>query len=283
MERLKPLNDFIFKKLFGEKDDEPVLIAFLNAVLNRTQKEKLTEIEIIENKELTKELIEDKTGRIDVRAKTAKGEQIDIEVQLTDQSNMDKRTLFYWGKLYLEGIKQGEDYRKLNKVITINLLDFSFLETKNYHSSFHLWEDFEKDYMLTDLVEIHFIELPKFRSLKNKNYKDEALQRWLTFLEKDISKEVLEELMQMEPAIKMAEDKLDFLSSDPETIELYKAREYSAHEKANMISSAEQRGEQRGRIQIARALLDILDDEMIAAKTGLELQEVKKLRSEKDR
>ena len=102
-------------------------------------------------------------------------------------------------------------------------------------------------------------------------------------LEKDISKKALEELMQMEPAIKMAEDKLDFLSSDPETIELYKAREYSAHEKANMISSAEQRGEQRGRIQIARALLDILDDEMIAAKTGLELQEVKKLRSEKDR
>ena len=114
-------------------------------------------------------------------------------------------------------------------------------------------------------------------------------------LEKDISKKALEELMQMEPAIKMAEDKLDFLSSDPETIELYKAREYSAHERANMISSAEQRGEKRGekrgeqrgriqeKIEIARALLDILDDEMIATKTGLELQEVKKLRSEKDR
>ena len=38
--------------------------------------------------------------------------------------------------MILEGIKQGEDYRKLNKVITINLLDFNFLETKNYHSSF---------------------------------------------------------------------------------------------------------------------------------------------------
>lgn len=57
--------------------------------------------------------------------------------------------------MILEGIKQGEDYRKLNKVITINLLDFNFLETKNYHSLFHLWEDVEKDYMLTDLVEIH--------------------------------------------------------------------------------------------------------------------------------
>ena len=89
MERLKPLNDFIFKKLFGEKDDEVVLLSFLNAVLCRTQKEELVEIEIIENKELTKEMLEDKTGRIDVRAQTAKGEQIDIEVQLTDQYKSD--------------------------------------------------------------------------------------------------------------------------------------------------------------------------------------------------
>ena len=274
MERLKPLNDFIFKKLFGEKGDEPMLLSFLNAVLNRTQKEELAEIEIVENKELTKELIEDKTGRIDVRAKTARGEQIDIEVQLTDQDNMDKRTLFYWGKLYLEGIKQGEDYRKLTKVITINLLDFKFLETKDYHSSFHLWEDREKEYMLTDLVEIHFIELPKFRELQNRAHENKALIRWLTFLQKDISREVLEELMEMEPAIKMAEEKLDYLSSDPETIELYKAREYSAHERANLLST----GIERGKREVAIALLDILDDETIALKTGLSIEEVIKLR-----
>ena len=164
MERLKPLNDFIFKKLFGEKGDEPVLIAFLNAVLKKTRKEEIKEIVIKDNKELTKELINDKTGRIDVRATTVKGEEIDIEVQIKDQNNMDKRTLFYWSKLYLEGIKKGGDYKELNKVITINLLDFEYLETKQYHSSFHLWEDEQKDYMLTDLVEIHFIELPKFRA-----------------------------------------------------------------------------------------------------------------------
>ncbi len=274
MERLKPLNDFIFKKLFGEKGDEPMLISFLNAVLNRTQKEELTEIEIVENKELTKELLEDKTGRIDVRAKTTKGEQIDIEVQLTDQDNMDKRTLFYWGKLYLEGIKQGEDYRKLTKVITINLLDFNFLDTKNYHSSFHLWEDIEKDYILTDLVEIHFIELPKFRDLENKDYKDEALKRWLTFLEKDISREVLEELMDMEPAIKMAEEKLDYLSSDPETIELYKAREYSAHERANLLST----GMERAKLDMAKKLLDKgMDIDTIVEITELSIEQVKKL------
>lgn len=289
MERLKPLNDFIFKKLFGEKNNEPVLIAFLNAVLNRTQKEELIEIEIIENKELTKELIEDKTGRIDVRAKTTRGEQINIEVQLTNQSNMDKRTLFYWGKLYLEGIKQGEDYRNLSKVITINLLDFNFLETQSYHSSFHLWEDTEKEYMLTDLVEIHFIELPKFRNLKNKNYKDEALQRWLAFLEKDISREILEELMEMEPAIKMAEEKLDFLSSDPKMIELYKAREYSAHERANLISTGLERGKVEGKVEgklegkleVAKNLiLANVDVSIIMTSTGLTKEQIEKIKAE---
>jgi len=45
---------------------------------------------------------------------------------------MDKRTLFYWGKMYLENIKQGEDYTSLEKVITINILDFNYLKTDTY-------------------------------------------------------------------------------------------------------------------------------------------------------
>lgn len=276
MERLKPLNDFIFKKLFGEKGDEPVLIAFLNAVLQKTRKEEIKEIVIKDNKELTKELINDKTGRIDVRATTVKGEEIDIEVQIKDQNNMDKRTLFYWSKLYLEGIKKGSDYKELNKVITINLLDFEYLETKQYHSSFHLWEDEQKDYMLTDLVEIHFIELPKFRALQNKDFKESSLQRWLAFLEKDINKNMLEELMNMEPAIKMAEEKLDYLSSDPYTIELYKAREDSEHEKANFFSS----GRDAERLEIAKRMLDAETDvDFIMQMTGLMKEEVEKLRA----
>ena len=105
MRKVKLLNDFIFKKIFGEKGNEDILISFINAVLKRTNKEPIIEIEIIDNKQLTKEVINDKTGIIDVRARTAKGENVDIEVQLTDQGNMDKRTLFYWGKMYLENIK----------------------------------------------------------------------------------------------------------------------------------------------------------------------------------
>lgn len=265
MRKVKPLNDFIFKKVFGEKGNEDILISFINAVLKRTNKEPIIEIEIIDNKHLTKEVINDKTGIIDVRARTAKGENIDIEVQLTDQGNMDKRTLFYWGKMYLENIKQGEDYTSLEKVITINILDFDYLKTESYQSSFHLWEDIEKDYMLTDMVEIHFLELPKFRRKKNKNYRDNAIERWLAFLEKDIPEATLKELMDLEPAIEKAERRIEYLSSDEETMNTYWERERSLHERANMINSAEERGDlKRAKVAIKNMLEKGMDKDIIA-------------------
>ena len=80
--------------------------------------------------------------------------------------------------------------------------------------------------------------MAKFRKLKNKNLKEDKLQRWLSFLSEDISDKELGELMDMDIDIKKAEEKIEYLSSDPKTLELYKARERSLHERANMISSA---------------------------------------------
>jgi predicted transposase/invertase (TIGR01784 family) len=274
MKRLKPLNDYIFKKLFGENEVKDNLIAFLNAVLDKKDRDRLVTLEIVDNKELTRELINDKTGILDVRAKTEDGTQIDIEVQLTNQHNMDKRTLFYWGKLFNEKIAKGEDYNNLKKVITINILDFDYINLDKFHTKFHLWEDESKDYMLTDLVEIHFVELSKFNKLEEKNLKEDRLQRWLTFFNKDISEEKLRELMELDTDIRRAEERLEYLSSDEKIIEIYKAREKSLHERANMISSAKD----EKTIEIARNLLDVLDIETIATKTGLSVEKVKSLK-----
>lgn len=51
---------------------------------------------------------------------------------------MDKRTIWYWGKLFSEGIKKGEDYENLTKVITINILDFKYISLEKFHTTFHL-------------------------------------------------------------------------------------------------------------------------------------------------
>jgi predicted transposase/invertase (TIGR01784 family) len=83
MDRLNPLNDYIFKRLMEETDH---LIAFLNAVLDAKDQQRL----------ISAEMIYDKASRLDVWAKTADGMQLNIEVQLTNQNNMDCPSLFAW-------------------------------------------------------------------------------------------------------------------------------------------------------------------------------------------
>lgn len=277
MERLNPLNDYIFKRLMGEEESKDNLIAFLNAVLNPDDQKKLISLELLDsNKELIKEMIADKTGRLDVRAKTADGMQIDIEVQINNHKNMDKRTLFYWGKLFLEGIKQGEDYIKLAKVITVNILDFDYLDIAKFHSTFHLWEDNEENYLLTDLIEVHFIELPKFRRFDQKDLRGNPLHRWLKFFDKMLSEDELKELVELDSAIKRAEKKLEYLSSDEEALALYRAREDSAHERANLIYT----GRMEGIEEIAKNMLaENTPLDYIAKITGLSMEEIKALQA----
>ena len=53
----------LFQRLMGSAENKEGLISFLNAVLSKTRKEKIEDVEIIENKQLAKKLILDKTGR----------------------------------------------------------------------------------------------------------------------------------------------------------------------------------------------------------------------------
>ncbi|MDR1997222.1 MAG: Rpn family recombination-promoting nuclease/putative transposase, partial [Candidatus Margulisbacteria bacterium] len=97
-ERLNPLNDFLFMKYMGEKGDETQLLSFLNAVLKRTGQDKLQSVEILENKTLAAETIDAKTGILDILAVTNDGAKINIEVQLCNLGDMDRRSLFYWSR-----------------------------------------------------------------------------------------------------------------------------------------------------------------------------------------
>ncbi|WP_213520704.1 Rpn family recombination-promoting nuclease/putative transposase [Paenibacillus montaniterrae] len=116
------------------------------------------------------------------------------------ENNMDRRTLFYFGKLFLESIKSGDKFQNLKRTITINLMNLNFLPLEPFHSTFHLYEDYRRDYMLTDLIELHFIEFPKFRAMQHNLH--DPLHRWLLFMEENLTEEQLEELIQMDPMIK---------------------------------------------------------------------------------
>ncbi|PYI50660.1 Rpn family recombination-promoting nuclease/putative transposase [Paenibacillus flagellatus] len=282
--RLKPKNDFIFQRLFGEQDTKESLMALLNAILRLEGPQRIVALTVIDNKQLTKKLIDDKTGRLDVRAETADRVQINIEVQLTNYRNMPRRTLFYLGKLYVESIKAGGRFEELKKTITINIVDFNLFELERFHSTFHFYEDHEDHFMLTDAMEVHFIEYPKFKAVR-KNLED-PLHRWLLFLDEKLPDDQLKELIRMDPIIGKTEERLEWLSSDEETIRLYEAREHSLIERNSLIAEGEARGEARGRaagllegkLEVALSMLkENISPAMIAKVTGISEAEIKRL------
>ncbi|MCL2412063.1 MAG: Rpn family recombination-promoting nuclease/putative transposase, partial [Treponema sp.] len=75
MERLNPLNDFLFLKLMGEEGNEIQCLAFLNAVLGSKGKAPVKLIKILENRAITADIISDKSCVLDVRVETDKGEK----------------------------------------------------------------------------------------------------------------------------------------------------------------------------------------------------------------
>lgn len=90
------MNDFAFKKLFGEQRDKDLLQNFLEAVLS----ERIVDVTVKEEK-LSRETIADKLSILDIKAQIQTEKQtakINIEVQLLNRYNMIPRTLFYWAK-----------------------------------------------------------------------------------------------------------------------------------------------------------------------------------------
>lgn len=237
MERLNPLNDYIFQKLLGEKGDEEQLLSFLNAVLKRTGRDKLISVEILENKTLTADIVGDKTSILDIRAVTSDNTKVNIEVQLRNMGNMDKRSLFYWSREYSTGIDAGDDYILLPNVIAINIINFEFIPIEDFHTTFHLWEDNHR-YMLTDALEIHFIDMTKFKRLTDKDIKNNPLHRWLTYFDKNTPENILQEVISMDTAIKKADEKMTFISNDKEALRLYRMREMAMSDYTSGVNHA---------------------------------------------
>jgi predicted transposase/invertase (TIGR01784 family) len=286
-ERLNPLNDYIFFKIMGEKGDEEQLLAFLNAVLGREGKNALDSVEIIENKTITAEIIGDKTSILDVRARTAAGERINIEVQLRNLGNMDRRSLFYWSLEFSKGMEAGQDYRESPNVIAINIVNYEFMsQVPAFHMSFHIREDTYREVLLTDALEIHFIDMVKFRRLSEKNIRRDPLHRWLTWFDKDSPQTLVEEVINMDTAIQKAEEKMLYVTNDKEALHAYQMREMALSDWTSGVNHAKregrlegrQEGKREGQLEIARNLKRIgVPVEQIAQGTGLSPEEIAKL------
>ena len=170
-------NDVIFNTFFSRRGNEEFLIDFLQALL----KIEITKIDICEQVNLEKLARNEKGGRLDLQAKLNNGIIINIELQIRNQNNIENRTLLYGAKTISREVKRGTDYKDINQIIMINILDYEMLGFEEYVSQTVTVLEKHRECEIVKGMKWYFIELPKFRKVHpNMN---ERLNQWLAFID----------------------------------------------------------------------------------------------------
>ena len=179
--KINPRVDFAFKKLFGSEENKDLLISLINAIVS--EEEQVVEVTL----KNPYNLVDYRAGKIsilDIKARSENNRWFNVEMQISEDYNFDKRAIYYWAKLVTEQLSEGMMFKELKKTISINILDFNFIPaTEEVHSCYKIINtNTGKDDKLHDIFELHYIELKKFT--KNYHQIENALDRWTTFLTK---------------------------------------------------------------------------------------------------
>ncbi|MBD0390333.1 MAG: Rpn family recombination-promoting nuclease/putative transposase [Nostoc sp. C3-bin3] len=272
---INPKTDLAFKKIFGSEQSKDILISFLNALLYDAQPI-IEDLEIL-NPYLAPRIRGVKDTYLDVKAKITGNKTVIIEMQVLNVEGFEKRILYNAAKAYSIQLDSGEDYTLLNPVIALTITDFEmFPHLDKVISRFALKEkDYLVDYLIYD-IELVFVELTKFR--KELEELETLTDKWIYFLKSARSLDGVPETMGVVPEIRKAFEVANQANLNREELEDLEKREIWIHDQRNAIK----RAVKQNKLEIAKRLLDVLDEETISQTTGLSLEEVQELKRDSE-
>ena len=240
---IDPKVDYAFKHLFGRESTKPILTDLIEKVLGQPQGYHL-EIELL-NPFNPKEALDDKLSILDVKARDETGRQFNVEMQMLTYPYYEKRILYYAAKMHQQQLHQGQDYLELRPTLSISFLDHvMFREISDYHLRFRLLEE-SHHFALTDDLEFHILELPKFR--RSVAELTNGLDVWLYFLRyaEKMDTEALPTALQ-QPLVERALEELKMLNQTDLERERYESRRKAQLDYNTGMKVARMEGEQAG-------------------------------------
>jgi predicted transposase/invertase (TIGR01784 family) len=286
MQFINPLTDYAFKKIFGSPESVDILLSFLNATLGLQAPWRLQSV-AIQDPYLAAPILGMKDSFVDVRATDEQGKHYVIEMQVLPFASMEQRVLYNACKKYAGQISTGEDYRLLNDVIALTITDFKMFEHADVVSKYKLRDETGRDY--SDDLELIFVELPKFS--KGEAELASLLDKWCYFLRHAKRLDRVPGVLASEAPIAHAFTIANRAQMSAAELEAQERREMYLQDQRGMLEKASTDGAAKGHAEgrakgleegkqaqsrmIAKNLAALgLDNEKIAAATGLGLDEV---------
>ncbi len=177
---VNPFTDFGFKKIFAEEASKPLLIDFLNALLNQEKKIKSISFKSTEQLGFT---LADRKAVYDIYCENEIGEKFIVELQKVKQNYFKDRTIYYSTFPIVEQAEKGEWNYKLSAVYCIGILDFTF-DTKDEESGQEVVHTIklknQHGKVFYDKLTYIYLEMPNF--LKTEDELTTRLDQWLYFI-----------------------------------------------------------------------------------------------------
>ena len=299
IKKLPLTSDYVFKRIFGQEENKEALKDFLEGIL----KINIEKIEI-NNPELPKDFYDSKYGVLDLKVTLDNRIIVNVEMQVQNQHNIAQRSTYYMSRVYSQQIGENEPYINCKKVIVINILNFNYYKRNSYHSIARM--KFEKnnqeeyvdmgyeneDEYATDYIEMHIIELQKF---KKKNPKIDTKLEQLLWLFVGGEEEKMRRISKKNKEIEKIDKKLASMSLSREERNNYEFRRKAILDEISAINYATkkglaqgieqgiekgiEKGSRREKETIAKEMLKKnMDIKLIMELTNLTKEEIEKLR-----
>jgi predicted transposase/invertase (TIGR01784 family) len=154
-----PRFDYVFKRIFGEQKNIKILASFLSAALNLPEEdfESLT----IVDPHLKREFDNDKESVLDVKARSGSAALVDVEIQVRISRDLRKRIVFTTAKMLVEQLKRGEEYQKIDGVVSIVICEGILLpEEPGYYNTYSI-RNARSGLEFADVLQINILEPAK--------------------------------------------------------------------------------------------------------------------------
>ena len=268
--------DILFKSFFSRKGNEKYLISFLEALL----KIKVKTLKVNAEVSLEKLFKEEKGGSLDLQVEVNGELIVNIEMQRRNEHNIEERTTVYGSKIMSREVGKGVDYKKIKKVIMVNILDYILFPEKEEVSRTAIVLDEHREYEVIKDIQWYFIELPKFRNREDINIED-PLNQWLLFIDNN-DRRLVEMVVKNNKIFRDAKEDIEYLTGEEER-RLQDLRERWKMDRISEINYAKEEGERKGRQLgekrgenniIKKLFKNKMSAEEIAEKLGMALSDV---------
>ena len=279
-------SDVIFKAVFGQETEESksALIGLLNLVLE-LKDDPITDI-VYKNPFSIAEAETQKYIIMDILVETENGEKIDIEMQGSNLSVFRNRSLYYICDLVTKSLDKGKDYGKMKKSIMISFIKGTlFPDDENFHSTYE-FRNRETGALLTDRVEMHYIELGKIpwdKKVVDEMTPLEQLGTYMMLTGEEEHVDFLETLVEKGKGVISMTDKVLKKVSEEERLQALRfSREmWDLQVAMGRVEAHEEglvEGDKQRQIETARMMkADKMPTELIKKYSGLPEEEIDKL------